>query len=295
MKSIASIFKLLRPCQWLKNLFIFLPLFFNGSLFNSDYLGLSTIAFLSFSLMASSIYCLNDIQDVEADRLHPSKSERPIANGDISPSVAGYIMVALIFASFALTWLLPLEATRSLMAILGVYLLLNIAYSLKLKHYAIIDVFIIAFGFVLRIFAGGISCNIPLSPWIILMTFLISLFLAFSKRRDDVIHRNHGHIITRPNTVFYNIDFMNLVLGITAAVTIVCYILYTVSPDIEAQFSSHYVYTTSVFVIAGILRYLQITIVAEHSGSPTQILIRDRFIQGCIGCWILVFLILIYI
>lgn len=173
-------------------------------------------------------------------------------------------------------------------------MLLNIAYCLKLKLFAIIDVFIVASGFVLRLVAGGVACDIWLSPWIVSLTFLLALFLAFAKRRDDVVQYELKGSITRKNVNRYNRAFLDQVLGLIGAIIIVCYVMYAVSPDVEARLDSQYVYVTSVFVLAGILRYLQLTIVDSRSGSPTAVLYRDRFIQSCVACWILMFMFILY-
>jgi 4-hydroxybenzoate polyprenyltransferase len=171
---------------------------------------------------------------------------------------------------------------------------MNILYTIKLKVIPIIDVSIIAVGFVLRVIIGGVCTGLPLSHWIILLTFLLSLFLAFAKRRDDAaIFQNTG-VKARKNIGEYTIPFIDLALSITATVTIVCYIMYTVSEEVINKFGSHYVYISAVFVIIGLLRYLWIAIVESKSGSPTRILLKDRFIQSCMLAWFCTFLIIIY-
>jgi 4-hydroxybenzoate polyprenyltransferase len=171
---------------------------------------------------------------------------------------------------------------------------MNIAYTMILKSIPIIDVMIIAIGFVIRVIVGGVSTNIYLSEWIIIMTFLLALFLAIAKRRDDVIIYQNTGVIPRKNTNRYNLDFMNQVMSVISAVTIIAYIMYTLSPDVIERFGSRYIYLTSFFVLAGIIRYLQITIVDLKSGSPTKVLFRDRFIQFCILGWIIAFFVIIY-
>lgn len=156
------------------------------------------------------------------------------------------------------------------------------------------DIFVIAIGFVLRIMAGSIATGIALSHWIVLMTFLLALFLAFAKRRDDVVMYQENGVLVRKNVNRYNLAFMNQAITLTSGITMVCYIMYTVSPDVIDRFGSHYVYLTSIFVLAGLIRYLQITIVDVKSGSPTKVLMKDHFIQACIVCWILFFFAIIY-
>ncbi len=276
-------------------MFVVLPLFFSGSLLNPWCWQQAAIAFMAFSAMASSIYCLNDIRDIAADRQHPKKRHRPLAAGEISVRSAYFLMVFLVIASLGICFLSDKTHAFPLMQIMCIYFVMNIAYCLKLKQYAIVDVFIVSLGFVLRVVAGGVACDTWLSPWLICMTFLIALFLAFAKRRDDVVLREKTGKAIRRNTERYNLDFVNQTLGILGAVTMVCYIIYTVSPEVEIRMGSQYVYVTSLFVLAGILRYLQVAIVDYKSGSPTKILLRDRFIQSCIVMWILVFAIIIYL
>ena len=292
---LKSCLVLLRPQQWVKNVFIFLPLFFRGEFTNITMLGNAVIAFFCYSFAASSIYCFNDIYDVEADRRHPKKCKRPIAAGKVSIPQAYGLMVLMFLLSLALAyWTLG----NSGMAVIGVicfYYLMNIAYCVKLKQIALVDVFIIAVGFVLRVVLGGVVNDIELSQWIVLMTFLLALFLAFAKRRDDVVLYQETGVLPRKNVNRYNLDFMNQALTIVSAVTLVAYVMYTVSEDVMRQFGSHYIYLTTIFVLAGILRYLQITIVDVKSGSPTKVLMKDRFVQLCITGWIGAFLILIYL
>lgn len=252
-------------------------------------------AFVAFSFIASGIYCINDVHDKSIDATHPKKKTRPIASGLISIPAAMIISITLIGISYVTIFFGLKSTLYGALVIITTYFILNLAYSFQLKKYAIIDVFIIALGFVLRLVLGGVVCAIWLSPWIVCLTFLLTLFLAFAKRRDDVILHEKAGIVTRKNVLRYNSDFMNQTLGILAAITMVCYIIYSVSPDVEKRLGNHYIYITSIFVLAGILRYLQVTIVEEKSGSPTKILLRDRFLQLCIVGWIMTFLLIIYI
>lgn len=187
--NIRHIIKVARPSHWIKNLFVFLPVFFGGGLLNTTDAIAAALAFMSFSLAASAIYCLNDIIDVEADRAHPVKCHRPIASGAISIPQAYTMMAVSMALSVMLMFLLP-EGQWKTICVIAAYFVLNVAYCLRLKQYAIIDVCIIASGFVLRILAGGYATGVQLSKWIVLMTFLLTLFLAFAKRRDDVLKMN---------------------------------------------------------------------------------------------------------
>lgn len=289
-----GLIRLIRPLQWLKNGFVFLPLFFGGRLIDMTCWHNAILVFFAFSMTASSIYCLNDLIDIESDRKHPKKRFRPIAAGIVSEASAKWIMAGLLVTAALFDILLPENVRINVAFILILYVLLNIAYCLKLKQYAIIDVFIVSMGFVMRLVAGGEACRIWLSPWIVLMTFLLALFISFAKRRDDVVLHESNGLVTRKNILRYNLPFMNQTLGILGSITMVCYITYTVSPDVEIRMGSEYVYVTSIFVLAGILRYMQVSIVDLRSGSPTKVLAKDRFIQVCIFCWLMTFLIILY-
>jgi len=291
--QLKPLVQLLRPEQWVKNFFIFFPLFFSGQLLNTDLLLQCVIAFFSFSFAASSIYCFNDIYDVEADRLHPKKCKRPIASGAIPVRTAYALMAVCLVISMAI--LLLSVQKYLLMALIGFYYLMNLAYCVKLKQYAIIDVVVISIGFVLRVVAGGTATGIWLSEWIVIITFLLALFLAFAKRRDDVVLFQNTGISSRKNTSRYNLDFMNQVMTVVSTVTVVAYIMYTLSPDVIERFHSRNIYITAVFVLLGIIRYLQVTIVDLKSGSPTEVLLKDRFVQFCLAGWIVSFLIIIYL
>lgn len=287
--------KLLRPKQWSKNLFIFLPLFFAGQIQDPNLILNCLVTFAAFSFMASAIYGINDVVDVKEDRLHPKKSKRPIASGRISIPVAILISVLLILISFSLIWFYPSTNKVQQLLILGIYLIMNLLYCFWLKRVAIIDVMFIAIGFVLRLIIGGMTAGIPLTHWIVIMTFLLTLFIGFAKRRDDLILKNNHGITLRKNTNRYNLDFINQVLCLLGGITIVCYIMYTVSPEVIVRFKSPYMYITTVFVLGGIVRYLQLAIVDQNTGSPTEILLKDRFIQGCLALWIASFYLIIYL
>jgi prenyltransferase, ubiA family len=285
---------LIRPHQWIKNLIVLLPVFFGGALLHWDAIYAGLITTLAFSFSASSIYCLNDIVDINDDRQHPVKRNRPMASGVVSIGM-GYLLMGMMFIfSMASTFLLPVHQLETASVILF-YWLLNIAYCLRLKQYAIIDVCIVAFGFVLRILAGGYATNIQLSKWIVLMTFLLMLFLSFAKRRDDVVRMNETGNAPRQNTIRYNITFINQAITITASVTLVCYIMYTMSPETIQNFHTDYLYLTSVFVLLGLLRYIQISVVDKKSGDPTKVMLHDRFMQLIVLAFGLAFLFIIYV
>lgn len=290
MKKFKSVLKLIRPSQYVKNAFIFLPLFFVGQITNPDLLINAVTAFVAFSLSASAVYILNDFLDIEADRLHPAKKHRPLASGLISKNEA-FLLIAIF--SVAGVSLITSQSSQALVVLLA-YITLNIFYCFYLKHIPIIDITIIAIGFVLRLFVGSFVTETPLSMWIVLMTFLLALFLALAKRRDDVLHFINTGKKMRKVIYGYNLQFIDGAMVIMASVVIVSYILYTTSLEAFQRNQSEFLYLTSLFVILGILRYLQISFVEKDSGSPTKIMIKDKFIIITILTWISSFVYLIY-
>lgn len=289
-----NLIRLIRPHQWVKNLVVLLPVFFGGALLHIESVYAGLVTALCFSFAASSIYCLNDIVDVDDDRRHPVKCHRPLASGAISIA-QGYTLMFLMFVLSMLSTFLLCHNQLETASVILFYWILNIAYCLKLKQYAIIDVCVVSFGFVLRILAGGYATSIHLSKWIVLMTFLLMLFLSFAKRRDDVIRMNETGHAPRQNTIRYNLTFINQAITITASVTLVCYIMYTVSPETIQNFHTDYLYLTSVFVLVGLLRYIQIAVVDKRSGDPTKVMLHDRFMQFVVLAFGLAFLFIIYV
>lgn len=287
--------KLIRISQWIKNIFVFAPLFFSNSLFNKEQMTATLLTFLSFCFISSSIYCLNDLHDAESDRLHPDKCKRPIASGAI-PARNGYIMMMICaLLSFGIISIVNSPKLIYLYITIGGYWLMNITYCLKLKHYAIIDVAIIAIGFVLRVLAGGFATDTWVSHWLVLMMFLLALLLAFTKRYDDFCIYEQTGTKPRISITGYNKAFINEATAIVAAITMVCYIMYTISEEVFARMGTRYVYLTSGWVLAGLLRYLQNMIVYNQSGSPTKSLIKDHFIHLCIIGWLISFFVIIYL
>lgn len=289
-----NLIRLIRPHQWVKNLVVLLPVFFGGALLHVESVYAGLVTALCFSFAASSIYCLNDIVDVDDDRRHPVKCHRPMASGAISIT-QGYTLMFLMFVLSMLSTFLLRQSQLETACVILFYWLLNIAYCLKLKQYAIIDVCVVSFGFVLRILAGGYATSIHLSKWIVLMTFLLMLFLSFAKRRDDVVRMNETGHAPRQNTIRYNLTFINQAITITSSVTLVCYIMYTVSPETIQNFHTDYLYLTSVFVLVGLLRYIQIAVVDKRSGDPTKVMLHDRFMQFVVLAFGLAFLFIIYV
>jgi decaprenyl-phosphate phosphoribosyltransferase len=276
--------------QWVKNLFIYFPAFFGGVLFNEELFLVLTIGFFSFSFVASAVYILNDYKDIEKDKLHPEKKDRPLASGAINKQQAFYIFIIMLLIGLSVAYLLNLY----FFFITVFYFFMNIAYTLRLKDTPIIDVSIISVGFLLRVFAGGVISGVVVSKWLILLTFLLAMLLALAKRRSEYKVFLTGKKI-RTSIKGYNIDFINVSMVMMASVTVVSYIMYTVSTEVIQRIGNDYIYLTSFFVILGIMRYLQLTLVYDRSGSPTKVLLKDRMTQLLILGWILVFVVLLYV
>jgi decaprenyl-phosphate phosphoribosyltransferase len=289
--STVEYIKLLRPKDWAKNGFLFIPLFFAGEIFNIVKLVQVGWGFVAFSFIASCIYIINDYRDMEDDRKHPEKSKRPLASGAVSPAVALIICGLLMIAGFTIAWFIR----DKFLFVLGIYFLVNFGYSFGLKAIPILDIFLLAIGFVLRVRAGSAIAYIPLSEWIIIMVFLLSLFMAIGKRRDDVLLKLSSGTDMRKSIKGYNLEFLNVSLSLVCAVIIVAYFMYTMSPEVKIRMGTHRLYYTCLFVIAGIMRYLQIIFVSADSGSPTKILYKDRFIQISLLLWIASYISIIYL
>ena len=284
LKNIAS---LIRMKHWIKNGFVFLPVFFAGKIelvLTSNLI----FVFISFCLASSSIYILNDIVDVNTDRLHPIKKQRPIASGFFS------IPLSILFFSicsilFFVSLLLLKEASLFIIS----YFALNILYSFYLKRISIVDVSSISIGFVLREMAGGAEADVYVSHWMIIMTFLLTVSIGFAKRRDDLVLVNEKESVIK-SLKGYTIAFLDIAKSISFSITLISYILYSISAEVIDRIGSDKLYITSLFVFLGIIRYLQITIVEKNSGSPIDVLWKDRFLQIAILLWTFTFLYIIY-
>jgi decaprenyl-phosphate phosphoribosyltransferase len=284
-------FFLLRIHHWSKNLFLFIPAFFAGVLLDWEPMFLLAQGFLCFSLVASAVYIINDYRDIEKDRLHPTKKNRPLASNKVSKTTA--IVFIFICAIAGLTWGMLLNENFGISLIL--YILINILYSLGLKNVAILDTLMVASGFLIRTLAGGWLVQVEISQWLVIMVFLLSFFLAMAKRRDDLILFQDGQAPLRASSKNYTIEFLNTVLSVLTGVIIVAYIMYTISDEVVRHMGSRYIYITSLFVFGGLMRFLQITMVEKKSGSPTRIFLTDPFIQITVAGWGLCFAILIYL
>ncbi|WP_303849202.1 decaprenyl-phosphate phosphoribosyltransferase [Apibacter mensalis] len=282
--------RLIRIKQWLKNLFVFLPIFFAGKILDLHLLLNSIVAFFSFSFIASSIYIINDYIDIEKDKMHPEKKNRPLAAGKIRINHAIIVFLFLVLASYFMGYIIH---SWGVILIISVYFVMNLAYSFKLKQIAIIDVVIIALGFLLRIYMGGFATNLPITVWAILVTFFLALVMALGKRRGELINvQLTGE--TRKALDGYNLQFIDIAITMVSTCFVVCYIMYTLDPVIKMNFHYYIVYT-SLFAVIGILRYLQLTFVYNKTESPTKVLYRDLFLQIDLAIWVVMIFILKYL
>ncbi len=286
--TISSWLSLLRVNQYTKNFFVLAPLFFSFKFRNLNLLYLSVIGFALYSVIASCVYIINDLTDMKEDALHPLKNQRAFPSGKISVNAGIIAAILLSITGFTIAFFL-----NTLFAIiLATYFILNILYSIILKRFAITDIIIIALGFVLRIYAGGALIHVVPSMWLTLMTFLLSLILALGKRRDDVMLKEDG-LTTRSSIKGYNLEMLNYSIVTMAGITMVCYIQYTISPEIILHFHNPYLYCNIIFVIAGFLRYFQVLFVKGGTSNPSKIVLKDRFLQFDLILWLGSFIIFI--
>jgi decaprenyl-phosphate phosphoribosyltransferase len=283
-------FNLIRVRQWIKNLFLFIPSFFAGHLFYTQELFTVFEGALAFCLVSSGVYILNDYRDRDIDRLHPRKKFRPLASGEVTATAALILMVVLLIA--AVTWAILLDNAFAILILS--YLVLNLAYSFGLKNVPIVDLFVVSLGFLIRVYAGGILAGLAITHWLSMMILLLSLFLIIAKRRDDLLVNAENNCVVRKTSKAYNLEYINSCITLLSAVMVVAYVMYTLSPEVTERFQSDYLFITTIFVIAGIMRYLQITFVEQRSGSPTNIFVKDKFILFTIAGWIISFYIIIY-
>lgn len=289
MNKVKHYLQLMRIHQWVKNFFIFLPLFFSFKMDHIPLLIADLWAFVGFCLIASSIYIINDWNDIATDRFHPEKRNRPLASGAINKKEALLMILSLVAVGVSVY--IFVLGNYIAFALLVSYFILNIFYSLILKHIPVIDISIVAIGFVIRIFIGGVVTDTPLSRWIVVMTFLLAIFLALGKRRDDVVIYEETGDKVRKNVDGYNIPFLNVAIVVVAAVMMVAYIMYTISPEVTERNGDN-LYLTSFFVFVGLFRYLQIIFVEDRSGNPTLIFLKDNFIRIIIILWIVSFFVI---
>ena len=283
--------RLLRPEQWLKNFFIFAPLIFSKHLFNEMYVWTAVQAFVVFSLLSSTVYIFNDIADREADKLHPTKRNRPIAAGKISITQAiGVAVGLLLLISFLMT-----QLNSKFLFIAAVYFVLNLGYSFFLKHVILVDVFIVAAGFMLRVLAGAFAINVQVSEWLVLCTLFVSLFLSISKRRAELmIVKNSENYEGRAVLRGYDVEFLDQMMTIAASGMAISYALYTVAERTISIFGSANLIFTTLFVLFGIFRYLYLVRARKTEDNPTHMLMTDAVTIFNVAAWFAVCVVIIY-
>jgi 4-hydroxybenzoate polyprenyltransferase len=280
----------MRIQQWIKNLFIFAALIFSGNLFFLTDLYLTISGFILFSLVSSGVYLFNDIIDIEKDKLHPIKSARPLPSGKLLPNTALVVSILLIVLGIGTSYLLH----SNFALVLLLYLILNIWYSYQLKTFVIIDVMTISAGFVLRVIGGAIIIGVPTSEWLIICTILLSLFLGFSKRRHELLILEQHANTHRPVLQHYSPYFLDQMIGIVTATTVMSYALYTISVETIHKFGTKNLIYTVPFVLYGIFRYLYLVHKKEGGGNPTKIMVTDPPLIVNVILWIVSAIIFIY-
>jgi 4-hydroxybenzoate polyprenyltransferase len=289
-RPVAAMIRLARPHQWIKNTLLGAALVFSQRLFDPRDVFLTAMAFVAFCALSSAGYVLNDIVDREADRLNPEKSDRPLAHGDLT--VAAAIRMALLLAALATALSIALGWRFAGIGLL--YVALQFAYSLWAKHHVVIDVIAVALGFVLRAFAGGVAIHVEVSPWLVFITFVLALFLVLARRRHELIVLGDSATAHRGALADYSVRLVDQMISIVAGATLVSYMIYTASAEVEAKLGTPHLYLTVPFVAFGILRYLYLIDERNEGGDPAQVLLQDRPLMVAVALWILTDIALLY-
>ncbi|MCX6565206.1 MAG: decaprenyl-phosphate phosphoribosyltransferase [Candidatus Aminicenantes bacterium] len=285
-----DILKSLRPAQWTKNLFVFAALVFAREALIGPSLLRAIGAFAVFCILSGALYLVNDVCDLEADRLHPKKRLRPIAAGRISPRRA--VAWASVLAAVALAGAFVLRPLFG--AVAALYAVLMLGYSFKLKNIVILDVFLIASGFVLRVVAGGVAISVPLSSWLIICMSLLALFIAFGKRRHEIVFLETEAPLHRPILREYSAYLLDQMISVVTASTVIAYSFYTVSEETVRKFGTSNLILTTPFVLYGIFRYLYLVHEKGQGGSPEEMIFRDKPLAAAIILWIMAVMIILY-
>lgn len=281
MKSILNLWRLIRPHQWLKNSFVFTGLLFGHAWHDTHLVYQVVLAAFAFSLISSAVYIINDMVDCEQDRLHPVKCLRPLAANQLGMTVAGIFAALLVLVGL----LLAAWVGSAVLLIIAGYAVMNLAYSLRLKHIVILDVFIIAAGFMLRILAGTLGVGIPPSQWLLLCGLMVTLFLGFAKRRAEIIALTETKAAHRKVLVHYSPVLLDKMIGITASGVIMSYSLYTMSPDtVHTHGTANLIYTVP-FVMYGVFRYIYLLHQQHGGGDPSRDVVRDRHLLLAVLAW----------
>ncbi len=282
--------KLARPHQWSKNAVIFAALIFSQRLFHLHDVLLTLMALVAFCAVSSLGYIVNDISDREADRRHPEKRNRPLASGALKLTDA----VAMACVLGVIGTLLSIALGPGFVCLTVAYVALQFAYSLRLKHLVIVDVIVIAVGFVMRAFAGGVAIQVEVSPWLIFITFVLALLLALARRRHELIALGVGAASHRSALDHYSVRLIDQMISIFAAATLVGYMIYTASPDVERKLGTSHLYLTVPFVVLGILRYLYLIVEKGEGGDPSRLLLKDRTLLASVVLWVAADVLILY-
>jgi len=286
---INAIVKTARPHHWVKNLIVFAALIFAKKFADPESVTLAIKGFFAFCLASSAIYYLNDITDCKKDQLHPTKKNRPIASGRLSFKTAWFIAALLLTAGFILSYTLG----QLFLFYFILYVFLNFGYNLGLKNVVIIDVMILAIGFVLRAAAGAEAITVPISSWLLVCTILLALFLGLAKRRHELVILGDDASSHRQSLAHYSPYFLDQMMSVVTASTVVAYAFYTLSPEVKDKLGTGNMVFTVPFVLYGIFRYLYLIHQKDEGGSPTKLLVTDTPLLVCVGLWIIsVFIIL---
>jgi len=283
MNTLKAAFKLMRPTQWIKNGFVFMPLVFSGRLFHIDDVLRTMDMFVAFCLASSATYILNDCMDMEQDRVHPLKMNRPVACGDISRKTAFVLMSTMVSIVFLM--LFAAGAPTACFVFLGAYLALQVAYSLILKHIVILDVLSISMGFLLRVLAGAAMISVLVSSWLILCTFSVAIFLALGKRRHEVVILCKDAACHRPVLENYSVALLDQLLQVVTTSTFIFYCLYSVRGNPAIGLQPEKMMCTIPVVTYGIFRYMYLIYQKEDGGSPTALLLTDPPLLVCAILW----------
>lgn len=280
----------LRPHQWIKNVFVFAPLIFARKLTDLNLALDSLLVFAAFSLVASAIYLVNDVADYERDRVHPKKRYRPIAADKISRRTA--LIMAGLIAPIGLGIAYWLNVTTGV--VVSIYGCMNLSYSFGLKHVVLLDVFIIATGFLLRVTSGAFAIEVGISPWLLICTFFVALFLAFCKRRHELVSLGEDAAKHRGILAEYSVVYIDKMISAVSAMTVMSYALYTIDPKVSARLGTDALVATVPLVLFGIFRYLFLVHQKQQGGSPTQVVLTDRGVQGIVLLYVTTVICFIY-
>lgn len=280
----------MRPHQWVKNAFVFAALIFSRNLTEPAIAFRSLLAFAAFCLVSSCIYLVNDIADYERDRVHPKKSKRPIAAGKVARKTAG--IMAAIIGPIGIGLAFWLNAATGVT--ISIYAIMNLSYSFKLKHAVLLDVFTIALGFLLRVSVGAFAIEVGISPWLLICTFFIALFLAVCKRRHELVSLGDEAASHRGILAKYSVPFIDKMVSSLAAMTVMSYALYTIDPRVIARLGTDGLVVTVPLVLFGVFRYLFLVHIEGKGGSPTEIVLTDRGVQAIVLLYGICIVTLIY-